>query len=339
MEATLLANEMEAAYLEYRKACYYIIHRHAQERGLTAVLMTPRTADEISAEMNFLPERRNVLELLLKALVRFGTLTVEYESPDSPPRYQCTPGFLETPIVFDHELIARAIGKDKVEGLIHSQSYAGIIDTLYEKENRVASDFVASNMKLWNEFLQQPFYQYCRNQAIDFIAAPAGRVLDLAAGPGFGVMDIGQIVGEAGLVIGLERSHDFVCEALQRIQSFPQVHMMSCDLDQGLPFLRHAYFDGAMIVGAFHFLTQREQLLEHTALALKPGGRLAVAYTYMQSTSYDQELMDLRFLLREPPSQPVRRDELVASAAQYGFELEDESTMGCFGSYFFVKQQ
>jgi SAM-dependent methyltransferase len=329
------SSEMEQAYLEYRRACYYIVYRHAQTRGLLEKLTTPQTIDEISETMGFLPQRRLALELFLKALTRFGCLTV---IEGSPMRYLSTSGFADKPVEFDHTLIARAIGSDKVESLIHGQSYAGIIDTLYEKENRVAADFVNSNMKLWNEFLQTPFYRYSRDRALHAIATPAGRVLDLACGPGFGLVDLGGVVGADGLAMGLERSRDFVSEALTNTEALPQVRVMHCDLDKGFPFLRDAYFDGAMNVGAFHFLEKRMQLFEHVARVLKPGGKFCVAYTYMQYGSYDQELMDLRFLLREPPSQPPTREEMLTYAQKSKFKLAEEFTMGCFGSFVFVKE-
>ena len=331
---TKSSSDMEHAYLEYRRACYYIVYRHAQTRGLLEKLTTAKTADEISEEMGFLPQRRQALELFLKALTRFGAITVA-EGP--PVRYLSIPGFSEKPIEFDRALLAKAVGSDKVESLIHGQSYAGIIDTLYEKENRVAADFVSSNMKLWNEFLQTPFYRYCRDRALHSIARPSGKVLDLGAGPGFGLIDLGCVVGAEGLVVGLEKSRDFVCEALTNTETLPQVRVMQCDLDKGFPFIRDAYFDGAMNVGAFHFLEKRAQLFEHTARVLKPGGKFCVAYVYMQYGSYDQELMDLRFLLREPPSQPPTRTDVLAYAQQSGFSLVEEFTMGCFGSFLFVK--
>lgn len=329
------SNDMEEAYLEYRRACSYIIYRHALARGLLERLDTAKTIDEISEEMGFLPERRLALELFLKALARFGALTV---TSSSPLRYVTTPGFTDTPIEFDHELLAKAIGSDKVESLIHGQSYAGIIDTLYEKENRVAADFVSSNMKLWNEFLQTPFYRYCRDWAIHAITKPGACVLDLAAGPGFGLIDLGIGVGHTGTVVGFERSRDFVAEALKNTEELPQVRLMQGDLDKGFPFLRNDYFDGAMIVGAFHFLEQRSLLFEHAARVLKPGGKFCVAYTYMQYGSSDQELMDLRFLLREPPSRPPTRSDMLTFASTHGFRLEHEFTMGCFGTFLFIKQ-
>lgn len=327
-------HEMEAAYLEYRRACYYIIYRHAKERGLLSALESPKTIDEIIRDMHFIPERRLALELFLKALTRFGAITTTHATPT---RYQKASDIELQPIEFDRDLMAQAISSEKVESLIHSQSYAGLIDALYEKENRVAADFVSSNMQLWNEFLQTPFYRYTRNRALQSITTPAGKVLDLAAGPGFGLVDIAQEVGNNGMVLGLERSRDFISEALKNTEHLPQVRIAQCDLDNGLPFLRDTFFDGAMIVGAFHFLQQREQLFADVARVLKPGGKFCVAYTYMQYGSYDQELMDLRFLLREPPSQPPSRAEVMTMATSHGFHTQEEFTMGCFGSFVFVK--
>lgn len=326
---------MEQAYLEYRRACSYILHRHAEARQLLDQLATPKTEDEIISAMAFLLERKHTLALFLRALAQLGSIVIE---PGDPVRYTRNPDLTAAAFDFDYDLIAQAIGADKVENMIHGQSYAGIIDTLYEEENRVAADFSSDNTNLWNEFLQMPFYQYGRQRAVQAIAGPGRRLLDLASGPGFGLLELADAVGSAGLVVGGEISRNFVAEAVERISAFPYVRVMQLNLEDGLPFLRDAFFDGAMIVGAFHFLKNRQQLFDDVGRVLKPAGRFCVAYTYMRLGSPDQELMDLRFHLRQPPSNPPTVDELVGYAARSGFAVADKSTMGCFGTFVFEKR-
>lgn len=328
--------EMENAYLEYRRACYNVIFQHALERGLIAKLESPKSAEQISIEMGFLPERLKTLELFLKALTRFGALTI---TPGPPALYQATPGVADTPVEFDRGLLAKAISFDRVEVLIHSKNYAGIIDTLYEEENRVAADFGDDNVKLWNEFLQAPFYTYGREQAVKAITSPGARVLDLASGPGFGLLELSREVGAEGVVVGAEISRTFVGESARRVEQCPNIRVFQCNLDEGFPFLATGFFDGAMIVGAYHFIKNRDLLFENVARVLKPGGKFCIAYVFSKLDSYDQELMDLRFHLRQPPSNPPTRSEVETTAARHGFRLSSEEfTMGCFGWYLLVKE-
>ncbi len=98
------------------------------------------------------------------------------------------------------------------------------------------------------------------------------------------------------------------------------------------------FFDGAMIVGAYHFIKNRNLLFENVARVLKPGGKFCIAYVFSKHGSYDQELMDLRFHLRQPPSNPPTRSEVEATAARYRFTPSPEGFMiGCFGWYLLIK--
>jgi ubiquinone/menaquinone biosynthesis C-methylase UbiE len=160
-------------------------------------------------------------------------------------------------------------------------------------------------------------------------------VLDLACGPGFGLLELAEEVGEDGTVVGVEISRDFVAEALKRTADHPYVHLAQGDLDQGIGFLRNTYFDGAMIIGAYHFLKKPEVLFSEAVRVLQPGGRLCVGYVYSKRGSPDQELMDLRFALREPPSSPPLPDDIVRLAREEGLVKVDELTLGCFTSFVF----
>jgi SAM-dependent methyltransferase len=323
---------MESAYLEYRRAGYEILRRHAQERGLFDALSQPRGVEAISEAMGFLPSRIDLVRMLLQALVRYGALQTDGHA------YWRSTSATEPPDGFDRDLIAQAAGTEQVEQLLHGDSYAGIVDTLRSEHNKIGSAFVASNQALWDEFLQTPFYSYFRDLAVEAIAAPGAAVLDLAAGPGFGLADLDRVVGADGIVVGIDVSRDFVAEAVQRMQECPSVRVLQADLDEGLPFLRQAYFDGAMIVGAYHFLTRREELFAAAAALLKPAGRLCIAYVYCETGAFDQELMDLRLALREPLPRITTDAELTGLADRHGFDGAGSFTIGCFGWYLFERR-
>lgn len=331
--------EVENAYLEYRKACYNVLYKHADERGLLEKLQTPKKVDDIVSMMGFRAERSESLELFLKALTRFGAL--ESVAQNGNTRYATALKFAGNGGAhLDVGLLQEAIGSDAVEKLIHGDSYAGIIDSFYKELNPVAVDFVEENIELWNEFLNTPFYRYSRDRAVDAVSQPGGKVLDLACGPGFSLLRHRKKVGPEGLVIGLERSRDFIVEAMKRTEDYPWIHTVQCDLDHGFPFIRDNYFDGAMIIGAFHFLRNRNQFFSEVSRVLRPGGRFCVGYVYSVNGAYDQELMDLRFYLREPPSVPSSREEMTGLGKANGFgEPVENFHLGCFEWCLFEKQE
>jgi ubiquinone/menaquinone biosynthesis C-methylase UbiE len=109
------------------------------------------------------------------------------------------------------------------------------------------------------------------------------------------------------------------------------------NLDHDLPSLDSDSFDGAMLIGAYHFLEQRETFLDSVARVLRPGGTVVLGYVYIDRGSYDQELMDLRLSLREPLAHSTGEQELVDLCAARGLVLADSFAVGCFGWYRLVK--
>ncbi|MBI3393136.1 MAG: methyltransferase domain-containing protein [Nitrospirae bacterium] len=337
MKTTITApvkQQIERAYFEYRRACYYIIFRHASERGLIECLKSGMTFDQLIAELKVLPKRTKALELFLRALIRFGGIRYD----EGSKKYFEVPEFTKKGIVFDRDLIAQAIGKDKIDSVIHSDSYKGILDTLGQEENKVAADFVANNMALWDEFLQQPFYAYGRRHAVANIVGDGDKLLDMACGLGYGLLELREAVGDKGEIVGLEFSPDFAAEAIKRVADYRNIACIRSDVDDGLSFLCDSYFDGAMIIGAFHFLKRKADLFSNVRRVLRKGGRFVVGYAYLNMGTYDQELMDLRFMLREPPAAPMYPTTLLSNAERAGFKhISSVGTIGCFGWYLFEK--
>jgi ubiquinone/menaquinone biosynthesis C-methylase UbiE len=323
--APLPIDEMERAYFEYRKGCYTLLCR-AAERGLLEVLAESRTADEVAEMMEFLPERRESVALLLRALTRYGALRFDANA------FVRDPDFSIDDVSLDRALIARAVGEDEVEKVLHGSSYMSILDALSRDAQAVSTEFGGDNVALWEEFLQAPFYRYGRERAVEAIGRDGAVVLDLAAGPGFGLLELADLVGDEGEVTGTEISDDFVAQAARRTDVREQIHVIRADLDQGLAFLRDGWFDAAMLVGALHYVMNRDLLFKSVARVLKPGGLFCLALVHMQRGSYDQELMDLRLSLRQPPATPATRPQIEELAERHGMELlSDDFSMGVYG--------
>jgi SAM-dependent methyltransferase len=321
---------MEAAYIEYRRACSLILWKHAQVRGLLDALATPVSFEDVAQAMGFRPERREQAELLLRALERFGAV-----SRAGDGRYAAVPDF--APADVDHDLVAVAISARAVDDLMHSETFRGVLDALQQEQNVAAAAFDASHMTVWEEFLSQPFYAYFRHSAVAAVAAPGAHVLDLGCGPGFGLVELAGAVGPDGSVLGVEVSEDFVAEARRRSADLPNVTVVHGNLEDGLP-VEDAGRDGAILIGAMHFIHDHGALFGSIARALKPGARLGIGYAYLRRGSSDQELMDLRFALREPRPAAIDAERMVVQAAEQGLELRDRYTLGCFGSFVFERK-
>ena len=316
---------MEQAYLEYRRACYHILYRHAERRGVIDLLRERRTVAELASAMEILPSGAKTLRRFLGALVRFGAV----EKDDAG--YRAIPDGIADATTFDAELIQLATGRNDIHDLIHADSYAGVVDGLYTAANPVATSFTNDHLDLWDEFLQAPFYAYHRERAAHAVGSPGATVLDLAAGLGYGSRELLSVVGDTGEVLAVEVSKDFIGAMAGRTTELTNLHLLQANLDGGLPYLRDAAFDGAILVGAYHFLGDPESLFRDVARVMRPGARFCLAYVFSAFDSYDRELMELRMSLREPVARCVPAGEIQALAESNGLRETESFSIGCFG--------
>lgn len=331
--ADLSPEEMERAYLEYRRACYDIVYRNCLDHGVFDQLGKPVTLGEFADRMGVVASKVPVAELLLKALIKYGA--VEHVEG----RYQATPGGPPKQ-TFDENLIRLATNKDSVTELQHSENYAGILNALTTEDNPVSATFDSANLSLWEEVLQAPFYRYSRVQAVREIGATGNHLLDCACGPGFGLMELAETVPSTpeSVVLGIEISTDFVAAATKRTEDKEHVRVVRGNLEQPQPFLQEGFFDGAMIVGAYHFLRNPEPLWDTVARLIRPGGTFCIAYVLSTVGTEDQEIMDLRFALRRPRSYQPTRDDVLGLAERKGMELKREFGLGAWRWYSFTRR-
>lgn len=326
----LAPEEMEKSYLEYRRACYDVVYRNCVEHGIFDHLKSPTTLEEFGACMGVVDAKLPVARLLLEALVKYGA--VERADGD---RYTAVPGGPQ-PAPLDERLLWQATGKRSFEELRHSENYVGILKALTTEETPISATFDAANMTLWEEVLQAPFYRYSRVQAVREIAGTGPHLLDLACGPGFGLLELAESAPEATDLLGVEISRDFVVSAIERASDDPRIRIVRGNLEEPQTFLQEGHFDGAMIVGAYHFLRDPEPLWRTAARLLRSGGTFCVAYVLSQVGSYDQEIMDLRFALRRPRSYQPTREAVLGHARSVGMELKREFGLGAWRWYSFT---
>ena len=143
---------------------------------------------------------------------------------------------------------------------------------------------------------------------------PGDGVLDVACGPGNFTREFARLVGEDGLVVGIDASRPMLAQAVRNAPE--NVAYVRGDAVR-LPF-RDASFDAVCCFAALHLFEEPLIALDHMARVLTPGGRLALFTT-------------CRF--RSPPVRTwdglvgsrlgmwmFERDELVEALAERGFD-------------------
>jgi len=105
---------------------------------------------------------------------------------------------------------------------------------------------------------------------------PGDGVLDVACGPGNFTRDFAKVVGEAGLVIGIDASPTMLARAVHdtRLREYPSVGYVRGDAIR-LPF-RDESFDAVCCFAALHLFPDPFAALDHMARVLTSGGRIAI---------------------------------------------------------------
>lgn len=109
---------------------------------------------------------------------------------------------------------------------------------------------------------------------------PGQVVLDVGCGPGYATMDLAQLVGSRGRVIGIDESPQFLKQLGDEAQSRKMLHVDRVlgdaqDLRSCLPGAG-GMADLAYARWVFCFLSKPEALVDGLSWVVKPGGRVAV---------------------------------------------------------------
>lgn len=106
------------------------------------------------------------------------------------------------------------------------------------------------------------------------------RVLDVGCGPGYASIDLAQLVGPAGRVVGVDESAMFVAELNRRAHALALPHLGAHQgdvqaLGAALP-PDAAPFDAAYCRWVLCFVPDPARVLREISAQLRPGGRLVV---------------------------------------------------------------
>ncbi|HEY2071495.1 MAG TPA: methyltransferase domain-containing protein [Rhizomicrobium sp.] len=104
--------------------------------------------------------------------------------------------------------------------------------------------------------------------------AAGQTVIDAGAGPGYGTLELAEIVGPEGRVIGVERSRRFLDALAERTDGHPNVRAIEADLlDYDWP---EAVADRIWCRWVLAFVSDPARVVAGMARALKPGGALLI---------------------------------------------------------------
>ena len=105
---------------------------------------------------------------------------------------------------------------------------------------------------------------------------PGAVVADIGAGQGFFTVRLAEAVTPNGRVLAVDISASVLRSLRSRVE---QEGLKNVEVIEGTtadPRLPEAALDAALIVNAYHEMTEHQAMLEHIRRALKPGGRLVI---------------------------------------------------------------
>ena len=136
------------------------------------------------------------------------------------------------------------------------------------------------------------------------------RVIDVGAGPGYATVDLAEIVGPTGGVLGIERSARFLAAARERCarRGLTNVEFREADLMEAS--LGNLGYDASWCRWVASFVSSPPKLIENITGALRPGG-LAIFHEYSDYETF-------RFMPMKPALEAFSREVMASWRASGG---------------------
>lgn len=317
--------------IEYRKVIYNLLYNAGKENGFIDFLKIPRSEEEICINFGYDMDKVQTLRSILKVLKTIGVVAEHVNG--GPKKYSV---ISEMPNEFTRNinkpLLKDAIGETKANEVL----YAKNLSTAYEylKGEKDSILFGKEKLEHWKNLLQFHFWEYGRNLSAEEIAFQGGRVIDLACGLGFGTEKLSELVGEEGRAVGIEMSSDFVLFCRDRNQKRNNIIFIEYDLNEGIPQLPYDSFNGAMMIGAFHFIKDKDRLLNDLNRVLSPKAKMVIGNVIRKTDAYDQAAHELSISMLNIPAYLITPEEMEDLFARNGFNMYDKfDRIGSAGWY------
>lgn len=122
-------------------------------------------------------------------------------------------------------------------------------------------------------------------------------ILDVGCGPGFGTLDLSQLVGPTGRVVAVDLSTKYVEHVRSLNLANVEAHVADVQaLSTSLPQAASNSFDAAYARWLLCFVPDPQRVVDDVARLLKPGGRFAI-----------QDYYNYRAIKLAPRSEPLER--------------------------------
>jgi SAM-dependent methyltransferase len=144
---------------------------------------------------------------------------------------------------------------------------------------------------------------------------PGDGVLDVACGPGNFTREFAQIVGPAGLAVGIDASTTMLARAVTDTSDGAVAYVRGDA--EALPF-RDASFDAVCCFAALNLFADPWRALDHMTRVLTPGGRIAIFTTVRLSSSIGRTVEDLA--VGRMGVRMFGRDELLDALRERGYD-------------------
>lgn len=168
---------------------------------------------------------------------------------------------------------------------------------------------------------------------------PGLRVLDVGCGPGFAALDLAQLVGSTGAVLGLDESEPYIAHANDQARARHLAHARFVVADVStlatLEDVAPDSFDIAYCRWVLCFVPDPGEVLAAIARALRPGGRLLVQdyfrYETMtvapRSEAFDAVIAAIAKSWRDRGGDPDIMGRLPAMAVERGLHIDHLARM------------
>jgi SAM-dependent methyltransferase len=144
---------------------------------------------------------------------------------------------------------------------------------------------------------------------------PGDGVLDVACGPGNFTRDFGHVVGDEGLVVGIDASPTMLARAVRDTPARNVAYVRGNAVS--LPF-RSRSFDAVCCFAALHLFADPFTALDNMTRVLTPGGRIAI-FTSCRTRSAALRAWD-GFIGARSGMRMFERNEIVDALLERGFD-------------------